>query len=200
MNKSFHIPSIYLKMNEYGLLNKENYLWIDDMEWIPTEKILNYEYEEGENNSIIPFAHTARYDKWVWIFNEFNNDYMVGLCESAELNGKYYAKNTEDAIMRNIFEYLSSADFYNNKNEALSYQKSENELKTLINNWKNQLKGILHEEYIEIIDFFSNLSLKTYSHIHGEWDALLSYDERDELIEKYIKFDLINAEFPWIIL
>lgn len=196
MKKAFKIPTIYLNMNNLGLLERYNYLWIDDMEWIPIDQISNYQYEEGEIDSLIPFAHTARYDNWVWIYNELNNNYAVGLCESSELYGVYYAQNTEDAIMRNIIEYLSSADFYRDSDSTLSYQKSENELKILINTWKDQLTGILCEQYIELINYFSNLKLKKYTHKQGEWDALLSYDERDNLIEKYIKFELINDEFP----
>ena len=200
MNKLFHIPSIYIKMNELGLLDQKNYLWIDDMEWMPIEKIVNYEYEEGESKYIIPFAHTPRYDKWVWIFNELNDKYAVGLCESSELNGVYYAKNTEDAIMRNIIEYLSSADFYKNIDNAFSYQKSEKEIEILIESWCKKLKGILCDKYIELIRSFGNLKLKECTHINGKWDAFLSYEERDELIDKYIKFEKINDEFPWFVL
>lgn len=199
MIKNFKIPFIYMKMNDFGLLSKDNYLWLDDMEWISIDQIPNYKYEEDESNYIIPFAHTARFDKWVWVFDENNNDYMVGLCENSEMNGIYYSQNTEDAIIRNIIEYLSSADFYKNKANALSYQKSEIELKSLITNWKNQLSGILCDKYVDLINYFSCLSLKEFSHLHGEWYALLSYEERDELIEKYINFDKINQEFPWFI-
>ena len=102
--------------------------------------------------------------------------------------------------MRNIIEYLSSADFYKNIDEAFPYQKSEDELRLLINSWGKQLTGILCERYINLINYFRGLSLKKYTHINGEWDALLSYEERDDLIEKYIKFDLINNEFPWFII
>lgn len=58
------IPGLYRKMDEYGLLKPETYLWLDDMEWLSIKQISEYEYEEGEIKDIVPFAHTARYDKW----------------------------------------------------------------------------------------------------------------------------------------
>lgn len=191
----FDIPVIYKKMSAAGLLNSDTILWLDDMEWIPIERIQEYEYEEGESRFIIPFAHTARDDKWVWVKDD--DEYRVGLCENAEINGVYYANNTEDAIMRNIIEYLSSADFYRNKDEALSYQISEDELKKRINNWKNQLNSIICNKYIDLLESFGRLTLKKCKHENGDWDALLSYEERDDLLERYIKFDMINQEFPW---
>lgn len=74
------------------------------MEWMPIDKIKQYEYDEGETKSIVPFAITGAGDKWVWVVNDENKEYCVGLCEGAESNGIYYAKNTEDAILKQIIE------------------------------------------------------------------------------------------------
>ncbi|MCR5609158.1 MAG: hypothetical protein K6G26_08860 [Lachnospiraceae bacterium] len=195
IDNSFRMPLIYKKMSKKGLLDQNTLLWLDEMEWIPIDKILDYDYEEGESRFIVPFAHTARYDKWVWIINDKNEEYKVGLCETIEDKGIYYAKNMEDAILRHIIEYLASADFYKNNLNATSYQKNETELKKIIYEWKNQLRGILCDEYVEMIESFEKLELKNCSHNQGDWDALLSYEERDELINKYLSFDLLDKEF-----
>lgn len=97
------------------------------MEWIPLEKIREYEYEDGESRSVVPFAFTGGGDKWVWVTDDGENDYPVGLCEGAEVNGVYYARNTQDAILRQIIEFVSGSNFYVNAEEAKSYQFSEDE-------------------------------------------------------------------------
>lgn len=85
------------------------------------------------------------------------------------------------------------------KENAKSYQINEDELKIQLEGWKNSFKGILNDEYIDIIDKLSELSLKHIKCQYGEWYALLTLEEQDELIDKYIKFDMIDEEFEWYI-
>ncbi len=110
MNKPYKIPSIYQKMQENGYTSRENYLWLNEMRWMPIDEIFGYQHDEGENKSILPFAITGGGDKWVWIVDEENEEYKVGLCERGEFNGFYYAKNTEDAIIRQIIEFVLAAE------------------------------------------------------------------------------------------
>lgn len=200
IDKNFVFPLIFQKMSEKGYTNpkSDSYLWLNEMEWLPTDKIKEYEYDEGESRSVIPFAVTGGGDKWVWVASQNSgDDYAVGLCENAETCGVYYAKNTEDAILRQIIEYVSGSDFYIDKNEAESYQINEAELKSLLEKWKNGFKGIIKDEYISVIEKLSELNLKPIKSKYGEWYALLTLEEQDELIDKYIKFDLLGEEFEW---
>lgn len=199
IDKNYIIPSVYKKMDEKGFFNSETYLWLNDMEWMSIDKIKEYEYEDGESKLIIPFAITGGGDKWVWVANDVDKEYCVGLCENAEVNGIYYAKNTEDAVFRQIIEYVSDSNFYLIKEAAKSYQVSEDELKIQLEGWKNNFRGILNDEYINIIDKLSGLSLKHIKCQYGEWYALLTLEEQNELIDKYIKFDMIDDEFEWFI-
>ena len=198
MNKRFSIPKIYKKMDERGFFNfkADSYLWLNEMEWFPIKKIINFNYETGVRKNIIPFAHTARYDQWVWVFDD-NNNYQVGFCENVEDKGIYYAKNMEDAILRHIIEYVSGNDFYINEIDAHLFSKNESELKFLLNSWKKRFNGLLCDDYLNLIDYFTTLNLKKCKdEIDGEWYALISYDECDELINKYIKYDMFEKEFP----
>lgn len=201
INSNYIIPSIYQEMNEKGFLNpnNESYLWLNEMEWMSIDKIKEYEYDNGESNLIIPFAITGGGDKWVWVVNDENKEYCVGLCERAESNGIYYAKSTEDAIFRHIIEYVSDSNFYLIKEEAKSYQVGEEKLKQQLATWRKKFPGILNNEYLGIIDMLSQLNLKYTKNKYGEWYALLSMEEQDELIEKYIRFDLLDDEFEWYI-
>ena len=197
MNKRYKIPSIYQKMQENGYTSIENYLWLNEMRWMPIDKILGYQHDEGESELILPFAITGGGDKWVWIVDEENEEYKVGLCERGEFNGIYYAKNTEDAIMRQIIEFVSDSNFYLSETNAKNYQISECELKQMLQKWKNSFTGILNERYLNIIDILSRLCLKHIKSPYGEWYALLSLDERQEMLDKYISFDLLDEEFEW---
>lgn len=199
MHKNYNIPSIYQKMNERGYLNRENYLWLNEMEWFPIDAIRKYEHEEGESEAIIPFAMTGAGDKWVWVVNDEEKEYHVGLCECAEWNGVYYAKNTEDAIFRQIIEYVSDSNFYINKGTSESYQVSESELMRQLETWQTCFDGILNKKYLGVIRRLRKLNLKYVKCQYGEWVALLTLDEREELLNKYIKFDLLDEEFAWYV-
>ncbi len=197
MNKPYKIPSIYQKMQENGYTSRENYLWLNEMRWMPIDEIFGYQHDEGENKSILPFAITGGGDKWVWIVDEENEEYKVGLCERGEFNGFYYAKNTEDAIIRQIIEFVSDSNFYLSEMNAKSYQINECELKQMLQKWKNSFTGILNERYLNIINSLSGLCLKHVKSSYGEWYALLSLDEMQDLLDKYISFDLLDEEFEW---
>lgn len=199
MIKNYKIPLIYQKMEKQGYTTQENYLWLNEMEWMSIDRISQYEYDEGENELLIPFAFTGGDDKWVWVVNDKDKEYYVGLCENGEINGVYYAKNTEDAIFRQIIEYVSDSNFYVDESKAKSYQISETELAQLLEKWKNCFKDILNENYIQIIDNISKLRLKNIESQYGDWNALLTLDERKELLNKYIKFDLLDKEFEWYV-
>ena len=89
IDKNYNIPLVYQKMNERGYTNAQNnsYLWLNEMEWMPINKIEEYEYDEGETKSIVPFAITGAGDKWVWVVADNGEEYSVGLCERAETTG-----------------------------------------------------------------------------------------------------------------
>ena len=195
--KKYTIPNIYQKMNERGYTNAQSdlYLWLNEMEWMTIDIIKEYEYDEGETKNIVTFAITGAGDKWVWLVENSEEEYAVGLCERAETTGIYYAKNTEDAILRQIIEYAASSNFYIIEDDAEDYQINEDELKKQLEEWQKKFSGIINDEYINIIKKLSELSLKQIKCQYGEWYALLTLEEQDELIDKYIKFDLIDEEF-----
>lgn len=200
MTRNFKIPLVYQKMSEKGYTTLEKYLWLDRMEWMSVDKIYKYEYEEGESELIIPFAFTGGGDKWVWVVNYENKEYCVGICYNEEINGIYYAKNTEDAILRQIIEYVSDSKFYINKSQAESYQISEIELMEILGEWRTCFEGILNSTYLETIDYLRSLRLKKVKSQYGEWYALLTLEESNELLNKYIDFELLDEEFVWFTL
>ena len=66
IDKNYNIPLVYQKMNERGYTNAQNnsYLWLNEMEWMPINKIEECEYDEGETKSIVPFDLREFIDKF----------------------------------------------------------------------------------------------------------------------------------------
>lgn len=198
MKQNHKFPVIYEKMNAKGLLDmNQSYVWLNEMEWMPIQDVKEYQYEEEELETFLPFAFTGGGDKWVWVLNTQKEEYPVGLCYHDAYEGVYYAKNTEDAIFRQIIEYVSDYNFYIHKDEAESYQISEAELKEYLQQWKESFQGILKEEYLVEIEKLSQLKLKYTESAYGKGYTLLSIKEQEALIDKYIKFDLLDEEFLW---
>ncbi len=198
--REIQIPNIYKKMSEKGFFNKETYFWFYEMRWMDIDKICTYEYEDYESRLVIPFAITGGGDRWLWIKNNESDEYYVGLHEHIEDNGVYYAKNLEDALIRNIIEYVSSASFYVEYDKNRSYQISEGELKKELSHWRACLTGLICDDYIELIKYFETLKLKLVRKDYkggkySEWYALLDEIEMKEVIDKYVKFELIEEEF-----
>ena len=197
MKKLIDFPLVYQKKQKRGYINAENYLWLNEMEWMTLDEIYNYHYDEGENKEIIPFAFTGGGDKWVWVINSKEPEYSVGLCENGESNGIYYARNMEDAIFRQIIEFVSDSNFYRNVREAKSYQIGERELKKILKQWALCFDGILKEEYLSLIKRLEQMQLKCVKSKYGEWEALLTLNEKNAILDQYIKFEFLDCEFEW---
>lgn len=119
----------------------------------------------------------------------------MGICGRCEEKGSFYAKNIEDAILKQIIEYVSDSNFYLEKQEAKTYQIDECELKRRLLTWREKFRGILRKEHINVINELSKLSLKNVDSIYGKWYALLSVEECNQWIDKYIAFELVEQKF-----
>lgn len=113
MFREEYIPELYnsLVKNKYIDTLSDSYVWLYEWEWMSEKDVINYQYEEGESLEILPFAFTGHGDKWVFVNNDSREPY-IGRCYLEDTEGTYYAKNLEDAIVKNILEFVSSAFFF----------------------------------------------------------------------------------------
>lgn len=194
MDSKKNISELYKKMSYRNYMNKnsEKYVWLSEMEWMDYENVIKNERVEDIN--IISFAYNGRGDRWIFIKNDQGEPYIGFYCLE-DIYGIYYAKNLEDAIMRNIIEFISGAWFYVDKTEAESYQMSGDELKKWLKNWIEAFEGLLKKEYIVLLKEFHNMELKFCKGDYCSWYALLNIEEADNIIEKYLKFELMDEEF-----
>ena len=200
INEKFQFPKMYIEMDGLGWLdtnnNANNYLWLNDMEWYSCEEIRNYDYEEGEHQNIIPFAHTGGGDKWIW-YLEDSDRLPVGLCYHDDYEGTFYAENIEGAIFRNILEFISNSCFYISPSEAKSYQLSITETRDFLLDWRNRFDKWFDVSWLKELDEFIKLDFKLCNTKFGNYYALITPEEASKKIEKYLNFDLINKPFIW---
>lgn len=201
INEKFKFPKIYAEMDKLGWLdtsetNSYLYLWLNDMEWYRCEDIRNYEYEDGEVKNIVSFAHTGGGDKWGWYLEE-SNRLPVVLCYHDECEGMFYAENIEGAIFRNILEFVSDSLFYVDASKAESYQLNIVEIRQYLLNWRRRFDKWFNKSWLEELDEFIKLKFKICHTKYGNYYALLTPEEADEKIKKYLDFDLINKTFVW---
>ncbi|WP_160685612.1 hypothetical protein [Clostridium sp. C2-6-12] len=206
--ENFLFPELFLSMDQFGWLEPNNflgrdnfdsqkYLWLYDMRWLTCSKIINYEYEE-EADYIVPFAYTGGGDKWVWYLND-KSKLPVALCPKDDDEAVIYAGSIEAAIFRQILEFVSQNNFY--YEDKKEWEMDEITAKKHLINWKNKFKKWFKKEWIDELDDIISKDLKLYEHKFdryiSKYYVFITPEEANEIIEKYIDFDLINKSFIW---
>lgn len=193
-----YIPKLYKEMvdRKYFDESSDEYIWMYECEWLSEEDVYEYEYEDSESRDVLPFALTGHGDKWGFVNNGSDEPY-IGICYAEDTQGTYYAKNFEDAIIRNIIEFVSSSYFYIDEDEAESYEISGEELEEYLEQWINAFKGILKQDYIDLLNALKGMKLKKCSDDYCEWYALLTVEEARDLVRQYCGFELLDKEFEW---
>lgn len=193
-----NIPELYKKMYDLGYLSwhgsdHSKYLSMDDMEWMEHEEVMNYRYEEGEMDIFLPFAFTGGGDKWVFVDNG-SEEPFIALCYHDTGDGEYYAKNFEDAILRNMIEYAANGDMV--EESDLNFSSYEKMLRTKFREYCTALEKLLRKEYLDIIVRLSELPLRRPENEQDTY-AFLSYDEANAIINQHLNFELLHQEFVW---
>ncbi len=194
-----NIPQLYRKMNELAYINlsSKQFVWMYDMEWMDYKEVINYKYEEGESRDILPFAFTGGGDKWVFVENNTKEPY-IGRCYGGEAEGEYCAKNLEDAIFRSIIEFVSSTCIAITEDGKMGTKFFyEEQVKDILKDYLKIYNNLLPKEYLAVIQYLTTLSFKKCSFANAQWYALLSIEERDTFIERYLMFDLMDNTFDW---
>lgn len=197
MHRENGIPEIYKLIDQKGYTKSEtnNYLWMYEMNWLPAEQIAKQPQEIVADTPLTRFAFTARNDSWCWKWTCCTAEPAVCLCEAVEDHGIYYAQNTADAIMRQIIEYCASANSALSSDNREEYQIFEYQLKEQLLAWQSALEYIIPKSHIDTITLLMNMPLKMQSSKYGNWYALLSQDQMNQLIKSCVGFPLIDKKF-----
>lgn len=194
-----HIPDLYKKMNKLGYLDYSNkqFIWMAEMEWIPYEEVMNYEYEEDMTKEVLPFAFTGGGDLWAFIENGTSQPY-IGRYYHPEEDGEYCAKNFEDAILLNIIEFASSASILiDEEGEPQSKINSEDEVLYYMKEYCRVYQDLLCQRYLDVIHYLSTLHFKECSFHASHWLALLSDEEAEAMVKCYLDFEYMGKPVAW---
>ena len=96
-------------------------------------------------------------------------------------------KNTRDALFKHIIEFVSGDNFYLKKNEATSYQMDSNTLKNYLKEWQQKLSGFFTENQLMVLNKLNKRELFVCNTKFGKWCVLISPQEANCIINKYIK-------------
>lgn len=143
-------------------------------------------------------AHTVSYDKWAW-YIENNKNISVVLLYNDEDAIQYYAPNFAAGLFRQILNFCSSTEFYdentlkeiNNDDTFCSFDLAKKHLRK----WKNSFKELFPEEYIKVIDnIIQHSKLKLIQLDNIKYYAIISPEEEELLVKKYMYSPLINKD------
>ena len=110
----------------------------------------------------------------------------------------YCAKNLEDAIFRSMIEFVSSTCIAIEEDGKIGTKFfCEEQVKDILKDYLRIYNNLLPKEYLAVIQYLTTLSFKKCSFANAQWYALLSIEERDALIERYLTFGLMNNTFEW---
>ncbi len=208
IKSNFDFPQLYIEMDRGGHLDSKNfidmhhleskeYIWFYDMEWITIENIKNYQRPDYQSENILVFAKTGGGDLWAW-----NLDYLpilpVVFCPHDDDEGKFYANSLETALFRHILEFASQNNFC--IKEGNPWEFTIDDARKLISVWEKFFMKWFNEDWINEINKLTNLELKFYKPSKSDgYYVLITPEEADLLIEKYITFNLFEQPFVWTV-
>ena len=170
----FRIPKEYLSLYERGCFNLNNpkhysdlindqYLWVNELEWIHPSKIITYRCEEQIKKQFVPFAFNGAGELWCWAPNENNVlGVPIVLCDNIG-SGTFEAPNFISLIFQQILmlieyeksEYLKPylkrylRDFNNMFSESWLYELTRaNKIKEI-----NVSEGYYELKYKELVNY-----------------------------------------------
>lgn len=208
VQNDFNFPELFVDMDKEGCLNSENfidmnhldsqkYLWLYDMEWFSCEKIINYQRPDYQSELIVAFARTGGGDLWGWHLG-YLPALPVVFCPHDDDEGVFYTDSFEAAIFRHILEFASQNNFYIGSGN--SWEMDIAKARVLLSAWKKRFFEWFKEEWNEEIDKLLTLELKYYKpNKSNGFYVLITPEEADDLIDKYLKFDLLGKSFLWTV-
>lgn len=212
LREDFQFPSSYMEMSRNGWFDGKRFksrddfnqdcIWFCEMAWLSFKQIVDYQYEDYQSTSIVPFALNRAGDIWGWHLDYKNKDCLpIVLCYHDDDEGLFYAPSFEAALFRHILEFASQNNFCLNSGE--SWEMDLQTAQQHISNWKNKFASWFKSEWLLEIERFMTLELKLFQVKNkpstGDYYTLISPMECNELVEKYIGFDQLNETFIWTI-
>ncbi|PSU87044.1 hypothetical protein C0W35_21875 [Photobacterium kishitanii] len=208
MNKTEY-SSIYKILYNEGCFNinffkkrddfNSKYIWFNEMDWMSINEINNYNYDDGENKNVIPFAKSSNGDLWGWLKDENeNNECSVVYCPMDENEGILYAPSFIGSVFRQIFEFASQNNFCDGS-DCKEWEMDICIAKNHIKKWIDVFGGFMPISWRFEIENLLNKSLFLYQEsTYSKYLVLIPPDEAEAIVKKHLNYPLIDNEFVWI--
>ena len=194
------IPALYEKMDAWGMLDYRDsrYLWVFDMKWIPVKKLSPEPEIYVGDMPLTTFARGMGGDYWCFLPDANGTEPAVCFCEHTEPEGSVFASSLPDAIFREIVFYGSTACFDDAPTTSPANVVASNEeaAHALFRQYAERLKDILNDKQIAILKELAKKPLTWQTTPYGEWHALLSDVEVDQILSAAIQSPKPPLPFP----
>jgi hypothetical protein len=193
---AFCFPSEYTAMHRKGWLQfdparrglPQPYLWMNEMEWLSLQDMLDFEFPTYCKPGFVPFAFTGGGDHWCW-YPEHAADGVtpVVLCPRDSTAGEFYAPSFTGSLYRQILDF------------ACSWIKpaEEAEARTHLKRWLDDLCPFFPAAWRVVVAALHNAPLKQWESgtiVHG----LLLPDEHRSIIHRDLVFPRLDEQFEWM--
>lgn len=184
----FSLPAEYRQLESRGLLTLPGpahaseftapgtYLWLNDMEWYPLNKIANFEFEPDCLPGFVPFAFTGAGDFWCWQpeFTDGNGTRVV-CCYRDSYDARIYAPNFSSALFRQILEFCN-------------YDDHKDDARDFLRRWAVDLAPIFSARWQELLHKLASRSKL----------PVLSELELKDIEKRELPYDLMDTDVRWM--
>jgi hypothetical protein len=200
--QNFPWPTSYIALRKKGLFDKfsgmdpmdGSYLWLDDMEWMSTQELDEFEREAGQTDKIFPFAYTGAHDWWAFYVEPGKSEMPIALCLHDEARAEFYAPTFEAAMFRQILQFASITDVESLEN-GLDGARFE------LANWRKQLGEYFQPPWNTEIERLARLPLKKPQSFTKpspfDCNVLITEDEAKDIFQQLVVWDRTDETFEW---
>lgn len=152
----FGLPATYRALLEKGHLSPnpwENYLALQDCEWLSLEQIANYEFLDFQitsNGGYVPFAVSSRRDEFCWRLDwAEGKEPPIVFCERGE-SGFGYAPHFLGFLYRKLLEEFAGYGGIEQKRDLNRLQQAVDLVAPyLLPDWAGRLRGLSKRKFNE---------------------------------------------------
>lgn len=166
--------------------SSDSYFWLVRAKRLSLNEILNYEPEDYYKPGFVPFASEADGSDWAW-WPSAHFETVVSCPHDCSV-GEYDAPTFVSFIYRRLLDYAGAVRL-----------GEEQEVRKYLCDWSSRLSEYLPGAWEDTLTTLASVELIRWSY-NGR-DAglgLLTYEQKEAIIQRDLVFPLLNREFEWM--
>jgi hypothetical protein len=106
---SMTLPVLFREIWRLGWCSGSDFLIMPDMEWMPLQEVIDYQFEDYQMEGFVPFAFTAGGDLWCWqTDSSVCAEPRVVECPHDCDEGRVFALDFRSAIYRHLADAVAA--------------------------------------------------------------------------------------------